>query len=106
MPRDISTLSSGQIEPALASTSLTCSEPKIDELPVRVARPTGAMLVTRYFFPVSPRTLEAWPLTVRHVNGKALIDTSELFAVAQSKLDASLPLKGGRTPKASIRTAS
>jgi hypothetical protein len=53
--------------------------------------------VTQFYFPVSHRTVEAWPLTVRHVNGKATIATAELFAFAQAKLDAAPPIKGGRT---------
>ena len=68
----------------------------IPDLPARVDRGTGADLVTRRFFPVSPRTLEAWPLTWRHVNGKAVCATAELFAVAQAKLDAAPPVRGGR----------
>jgi hypothetical protein len=61
-----------------------------------VDRRTAAELVTRLFFPVSPRTVEAWPLTVRRVNGKATMETAELFAFAQAKLDAAPPIKGGR----------
>jgi hypothetical protein len=57
-------------------------------VPPRVDRKTGADLVTRHFFPISPRTLEAWPLTWRLVNGKAVCETAELFEVAQAKLDA------------------
>ena len=66
------------------------------ELPARVDRKVGAELVTRYFFPVSHRSIEAWPLAWRHVNGKALAETAELFAFAQSKLDAASPIRGGR----------
>jgi hypothetical protein len=53
-----------------------------------VDRKAAAELVTRHFFPVSPRTLEVWPVGWRHVNGKAVVETAELFAVAQAKLDA------------------
>jgi hypothetical protein len=65
-------------------------------LPCRVDRKTGADLVTRFLFPVSHRTLEAWPLTWRRVNGKAVCETAELLAVAQAKLDAAAPIRGGR----------
>jgi hypothetical protein len=65
-------------------------------LPRRVDRKTGADLVTRFLFPVSHRTLEAWPLTWRRVNGKAVCETAELLAVAQAKLDAAAPIRGGR----------
>ena len=64
--------------------------------PVRVDRRAAAELVTRLFFPVSPRTVEAWPLIVRHVNGKATLETAEVLAFAQAKLDAAPPIKGGR----------
>jgi hypothetical protein len=66
------------------------------KLPARVNRTRGAELVTERFFPISPRTLEAWPLTWRHVNGKALCEVDELFALAQAKLDAAPPVRGGR----------
>jgi len=64
--------------------------------PVRVDRRMAAALVTLHFFPVSPRTVEAWPLTIRRVNGKATIETAELFQFAQTRLDAAPPIKGGR----------
>jgi hypothetical protein len=75
-------------------------KPAPPPLPVRVDRRTAADLVTRLFFPVSHRTVEAWPLTVRHVNGKATLETAELLAYAQAKLDAAPPIKGGRTRRA------
>jgi hypothetical protein len=58
------------------------------DLPRRVDRSTAAELATKFFFPVSSRTLEVWPVTWRLVNGKAVCETAELFAVAQAKLDA------------------
>lgn len=68
-------------------------------LPVRVDRRRAAELVSCHFFPVSHRTVEAWPLVVRHVNGKATVETAELFAFAQAKLDAAPPIRGGRIRK-------
>ena len=65
--------------------------------PVRVDRRKAAELVTERFFPVSHRTIEAWPLLVRHVNGKATVETSELFAYAQTLLDAAPLIRGGRS---------
>ena len=70
--------------------------PAFSEVPRRVDRKAGAELLTRYFFPVSARSLEIWPLTWRHVNGKAVCETAELFAVAQAKLDAAPPIRGGK----------
>lgn len=84
-------------KPSLAA--LPTPGPDLSALPVRVDRRTGAKLVRRWFFPVSPRTVEAWPLRVRRVNGKATIETTELFALAQSKLDCSPVIRGGRKPK-------
>jgi hypothetical protein len=64
------------------------AELDLADLPRRVDRSTAAELVTKYFFPVASRTLEVWPLTWRMVNGKAVVETAELFAVAQTKLAA------------------
>jgi hypothetical protein len=60
----------------------------LTDLPRRVDRNTAAELITRHYFPVASRTLEVWPLTWRLVNGKAVCETAELFAVAQAKLEA------------------
>lgn len=54
------------------------------------------MLYAVLGFPVSPRTLESWPVPTRLVNGKATFDTAELLAFARSKLDASPAIQGGR----------
>jgi len=70
--------------------------PERPEYPVRVNRRVGAELVTRLFFPVSPRTLERWPLPVRHVNGQAVIETDQLFAHARSLLAAAPEIMGGK----------
>jgi hypothetical protein len=64
------------------------TEIDLSALPRRVDRKAAARLVAQYFFPVSPRSLEVWPLTWWMVNGKGVCDTAELFAVAQTKLDA------------------
>lgn len=66
------------------------------DLPRRADRRTGAALVTRHLFPVSPRTLERWPLTWRRVNGKAVCDIAELFAVAERMLAEAPAIRGGR----------
>jgi hypothetical protein len=57
-------------------------------LPCNVDRQTAADLITRNFFPCSRRTLEAWPLPVRRVNGHAIHPTAAVFAVAYDKLSA------------------
>lgn len=70
----------GTAEPAVS--------PDLNSLPIRVDRKTGADLVTQRFFPIATRTLESWPLDWVYVNNKAVCQTSQLFAVAQEKLDA------------------
>jgi hypothetical protein len=71
-------------------------QPDLPALPRNVDRRAGAALVTRFFFPVSRRSLEAWPLTWRRVNGKAVVSTAELLALAEAKLQAAAPVRGGR----------
>ena len=68
----------------------------LSDLPLNVDRRNGAVQVSRYLFPVSYRTLEAWPLPARHVNGKAIIPTRKLFEVAYAKLNAAPNVMGGR----------
>ena len=82
--------------------------PDLDALPTRVDRRRGAELVTQRFFPVSARSLERWGVPVRHVNGKAVMDTAELFAAAQAKLDAAPAIRGGRraAPSSSAAVAA
>ena len=63
-------------------------------IPRKVASP---FLLAVLGFPVSPRTLESWPVPTRLVNGKATFDTAELLAYARSKLDAAPAIMGGRT---------
>lgn len=69
-------------------------------IPARLGRAAAAALVTHHFFPVSARTLERWPVKVRRVNGKALIETVDLIAVAKAKLDNAPPMACGPARKA------
>jgi hypothetical protein len=73
--------------------------------PENVDRRTGADLVTRHFFPVSYRTVEAWPLPTRRVNGKAIVPTAKLFELAYSKLVAAPVIMGGRRAPQEHRAA-
>ena len=68
----------------------------LSALPKYLDRRAGAALVSRHLFPVSPRTIEGWPLLTRRVNGKALNETRELLAVAKAKFDAAPAIRGGR----------
>lgn len=66
------------------------------EQPPNVDRRTGADLITRHMFPVSHRSLEAWGLPTRHVNGRALVPTVTLFEVAFARLGAAPLVMSGR----------
>jgi hypothetical protein len=70
--------------------------PDLNELPVRVDRETAANLLTKYYFRVSPRSLERWALAWRLVNGRAHCETAALFAIAESMLADAPPVMGGR----------
>ncbi len=72
----------------LTTTVPPVAAPDLSTQPVRVDRRKGAELVTHRYFPVSPRTLEAWPLDWLLVNGKATCLTADLFTVAEAKLAA------------------
>src|SRR5690348_6579065 len=70
----------------------------VSRLPRSMSRRRGGQEVSQHLFDVSHRTLEAWPLSVRRVNGHAILDTRELFALAYRKyLDAPVVMGGRRT---------
>ena len=66
----------------------------ISNLPARLDRRTAAKVITCYFFPVSHRTLETWPIRWRIVNGRALAETEEILAFAAKKLADAVSLRG------------
>jgi hypothetical protein len=76
------------------------------EQPPNVDRRTGADLITRHMFPVSHRSLEAWGLPTRNVNGRALVSTVTLFEVAFAKLGAAPLVMSGRRPRLPVGGAS
>lgn len=85
--------------PTLSPTPRRRHKPELTpaSLPPRIARRDAApMLYAVLGFPVSPRTLESWPVATRLVNGKATFDTAELLAFARSKLDEAPSIRGGR----------
>ena len=71
-------------------------ETLLANLPTRVPRDAAAALVTRHFFRVSKRSLERWPVSVRLLNGRAHVETAELFEVAQKIFDQAPPIRSGR----------
>jgi hypothetical protein len=64
--------------------------------PPKATRRKIAELLEQNGFPVSPRTLEAWPLPVEYFNGKAIVSTVKAFELAYAKLCASPVIMGGR----------
>ena len=70
-----------------------------EPMPVRVDRRQGAKLISARLFPISPRTLETWPVRWRRVNGRALCETAELLAFAEGKFASAPSILGGRKTK-------
>lgn len=64
-------------------------------LPKRVDRKVGAQLVSQHYFPISPRTLECWPLTWQRLNGRALVETAELLCEARRRVSEAPRVRGG-----------
>lgn len=88
----------------LASSVASGSVPA--DLPAYVDRRAGAAAISRYLFPVSPKTIEEWPLATRRVNKRAMIDTADLFAFALAKIRTAPLIMGGRGPRARTRQAA
>ena len=65
-------------------------------LPKYADRKILAAIITHYRFPISPRTLQTWPLTARHPNRAVVYDVNEAFEYAQSKLDLAPCYKQGK----------
>jgi hypothetical protein len=84
------------IQPILKKPQKRPPDTDVHGHPARVDRKRGAQIITDLYFPISHRTLEAWPITWRYVNGRATCDTGELLALAEAKLNAAPPLMGGR----------
>jgi hypothetical protein len=86
-------------EKSLRRTTTTVVGPNLSELPVRVDREMGAKLLTQFFFRVSPRSLERWPVAWRLLNGRSHADTAELFTHAASMVDEAPLIMSGGTAK-------
>jgi len=69
-------------------------------MPRNTDRRTLAAIISHELFPISPRTIERWPLVVRRVNGRAITRTSDALAMAETKLAQarSYKLASGRAP--------
>ena len=62
-------------------------------LPRFADRKTLAAIITHNFFPISHRTLQTWPLTVRRPNRAAVYEVAEALAFAEQKLDGAVSYK-------------
>lgn len=56
-------------------------------LPRNADRKTLAAIITHRCFPISPRTLERWPLTVRKPNKSVIYDVTEALEYAEQQLN-------------------
>jgi hypothetical protein len=81
---------------ALSAELQSLFEGMLDEAPTFIDRRAGAKLVSDNLFPVSHRSIEAWPLPTRLVNGRAVMPTHRLLEIAFSKLAAAPVVMGGR----------
>ena len=70
-----------------------CSWQPDQPLPQYADKPTAAAIITHHFFPISPRTLERWPLTVRRPNKATVYAVAEVMAVAEAKLNSAYAYK-------------
>ncbi|WP_322994248.1 hypothetical protein [Castellaniella sp.] len=61
--------------------------PDFDALPLHVDRERGAALITEFYFPVSPRSLERWPIATRRLNGRAIMSTRVLLGEAKRRFE-------------------
>jgi hypothetical protein len=58
-----------------------------------------AKLHTELLGPISPRTLEEWPLVWQLVNGRAVTPTRDAIALAYERFQAAPKYRAGRTKK-------
>jgi hypothetical protein len=56
-------------------------------LPRYADRNTLAAIITHRCFPISPRTLERWPLTARKPNKAVVYDVTEALDYAEQQLN-------------------
>ena len=70
-----------------------CSWKPEQPLPQYADKPTAAAIITHHFFPISARTLERWPLTVRRPNKATVYAVAEVMAVAEAKLNSAYTYK-------------
>jgi hypothetical protein len=64
-------------------------------LPRYADRKTLAAIITHNFFPISYRTLQTWPLTVRRPNRAAVYEVAEALTYAEQKMEGAISYKQG-----------
>jgi hypothetical protein len=69
---------------------------ELPNLPRHGDRKTLALIITKFIFPVSRRTLEVWPLKWRRVNGHAVAATDEALVHAWRKFQSAPAMLSGR----------
>lgn len=71
-------------------------EPDPDRMPiVHGDKNQLAEIHSRYWGPVSPRTLERWPLVWRRVNGRNIGSVRDFLKVAKRRFESAPKIKGG-----------
>jgi hypothetical protein len=74
-------------------------EALLSSLPVNSNKRGAAAIISKEVFPVSYRTLEAWPIPTKIVNGQSVAATRDWLALAWAKYEAAPSVMGGRAPK-------
>jgi hypothetical protein len=80
-------------------------EKALESEPVNSDRPGFARFHTRVIGPISPRTLEDWPLTWQRVNGKAITNTRAAITLAWRRFQDAPPYRVTRKKKTAATSA-
>ena len=64
-------------------------------LPRFADRKTLAAIITHNSLPISHRTLQTWPLTVRRPNRAAVYEVAEALEFAEQKMEGAISYKQG-----------
>lgn len=65
--------------------------------PVPATRSAIAAYVSAHVAPCSARTIEAWPLAYRRLNGRAVADWAEVQTLLRKRYDSAPVHRGGRS---------
>ena len=67
--------------------SSTSADALLSQYRPLLTREEAAAAITQHFFPIKPRTLERWPVSIRRLNGKACLLAREVFEEAQRRVE-------------------